>query len=296
MAARNALLLAAAALANATLTSFTGAAEAATPTLAELPLMTAPAFSATAPRTVAKGGETPIRVFPSANGSVIIVHRDAGGSPQTQQLPPADRQRLSTTPGLSACVGWAQQASTGFRQSLLYMNRDQPVMAVRTEVFEEGKESATLRVADYWVDPKTGGVQPVSAPIELVLRRATALNEPSIYAFRTATSVVLVAGSAQGSNFQGSSGKTMSSQCDAAFAEIEIKDGAGTVQGLLNVLTMIEETRARTPDAPPTTMPFQRQLHVSASISQTSRDPAPLFSISTRWLTDLPPQFKVQKL
>lgn len=297
----------------------TNAASAA-PSLADVPLASLPPIPTSAPKSVPKGNDSPLRVFPSANGTVIVVHKDAGGSQQAQQLGGNERAKLSTTPGISACVGWSQQSVAAFRQTLLYMNKDQSVMAVRTEVLEERPDGASLLVSDFWVDAKTTGVAVASPTVTIPLRRVSAPSEAAIYAFRTEKaaspvpaadtakpgetvkapdkeqSVVLVAGSVQGGNFQGSSGRTMSSQCDIAFAEIDVKDGAGTVQGQVNKMLVIEETRPRAPDTPPSTMPFQRSLQISASVSQTSRDPSPLFSISTRWLTDLPAQFKMQKL
>lgn len=296
----------------------------AAPSLAELPLADLPAVPTNPPKSVPKGGDAAVLVMPTNNGTVLVIHKESGASPHIPQITAADRARLTTTPGVSACVGWSQQAVSAFRQSVLYMNKEQSVMAVRTEVLEERPDGASLKVSDYWVDPKTGGAQAIGAPVSIPLLRVTSAKDAAIYAFRTEKAgpprapapanadadvkaeaakppekertVVLVAGAVQGANFQASSGRNMSSQCDVAFAEIDVKDGSGTVQGQFNKMLTIEETRQKSPDAPPSTMPFQRALHVSASVSQTSRDPSPLFSISTRWLTELPPQFKVQKL
>jgi hypothetical protein len=269
-----------------------------------------------------------LRLFSAPNAAVIAVPRDIGASPQLTSLTEANRAELRTEPGRSACVSFGNQVGA-FRQSMLYVYRDGTKTPVRVETLQERDGGAVLHVADFWVDAKTKAAVAAQPPVDVPLARVTGPNEPAVYAYRVespapsqpaaassekanpatrpaagakpaapTSTVVLVMGSSQRSNFRASSGRVLTSQCPIAFGEIDLQAGGGTVVGELTRRLMIEETLPSTAPAGavPSRMPFDRNLSVTASVSQTSADPVPLLSIRTRWTTEMPAKFVEQRL
>jgi hypothetical protein len=315
-------------LVGATLSASTAAATP--PSWAALPVANVPVLAAKdGPASIPATATMPddLRLFPAPNAALIAVPRDGGDSPQLGGLTPANRAELRSEPGRSACVSYGSQVGS-FRQSMLYVYKDRSTAPVRVETLQERGNAATLHIADFWVDAKTKAAVAAQPPIDLELTRITGPDEPAVYAYRVerepppptvtaaasganpapgpaakvppspSSTVVLVVGAAQRSNFRLSSGRVVSSQCKIAFGEIDVQAGGGTVVGELTRRVMIEETLPPTaaPGAIPTRMPLDRNLTITASVSQTSSDPVPLLSIRTHWTTELPAKFVEQRL
>lgn len=262
-----------------------GVASAAPPRAAELPLAQSPPLLEAAERPQA---------IPA--GATVAGVRVVGARP-----PPA-RRRAPPTPGTSvevstdapdqACASVGTAGRDAFRATSVFVDRSEGVVPVRLETLRESPGGAALVVTDLWVDTASLGAQHARRVEVPLAKVATGPLGASVYAFRDAGTVQLIVPIDGSGQVQTSDGLFVSASCATLRAQLRSERGrAALVTGFF----MKQTAAIDASDDQPAVAPVSVRVGLSASLSQTSRDPEPVLSVVVRALDELPAPPKPRK-
>lgn len=266
-----------------------GSASGATPRTAELPLVQVPPLP-----DLSKKPDS----IPAGSSVTGIRVAGPGGAPLA---PPRKGRRVMPPPGVSvevstdapdqACVSVASAGRDGFRATSMFLDRSEGVVPVRVETLREGADAA-LAVVDLWVDTVTLGVQQAKRTELPLAKVASGPLGAAAYAFRDAAAVQLVVPSGNNGQVQTGDGQFISASCATLRTELKTERGkSAVVSGFFMKQTPAVEASEGQPAIPPMAI----RLGLSASLSQTSRDPDPVLSVVVRALDEVPTPPKPRK-
>lgn len=271
------------------------AAPAARPALGDIPEAAVPELPVLdqRPASIAAGssvGDLRVNAGPNNGMPPPTHHGHFRGKRAAVPTPAASTQaEITGEKPENVCVSVLVNGRDAFRSSSMFLESYEGVMPVRIESVKEAGDRATLSIVDAWVDPATLGAKEIRR-VEVPLRRlATGPLGSSVYAFRSKNVVNLVVPAGMNGQLNASDGRVVSASCAVARAELPAERGKGaTLTGFFTRQTPAIEAKDGLAAVPPMTI----RVGLSASSSQTSRDPDPVISVVLRALDEIPPNVR----
>lgn len=179
---------------------------------------------------------------------------------------------------LYTLTGWLDALEEAPSSKGVTMSVHAGVMPMRQERLIEAPDgSAALEVADLWVDPATLGARVHATTRVPLTRLAGGPGEFAVHGLRAGGVLHVVAPTERPSVFRDGDGGVRSVECGHVRVPLEVQPEAGSM-ALIGAF----------PKRPPAPIPRvdaneDRQLAVHVSLSQVSRDPAPVLGVTIAW-------------
>jgi hypothetical protein len=279
----------------------------------DLPLGSVPPVPTKKPGYVGAHERTP--------GVHVVAVPGGGGGNGAQIFASAEEEKATLSGAVSGLQGCFSQSlehmgadawSLGETRLMVWSNEGESVVPVRSErlVEDASQEKATLEIVDAWVDPRTKGAKTIARTSLPLVRVGGVLDDLRVYAARQEGASgkllhVVVKRSASGARFMMQAfeveGRVPSrGACEHAHVTVRADAPTGDVTVVRTnvVLPSREKTGESKPEvrteadivraaeATPEGGPVEvrlREAEVSVGASQTTRDKAPVVSVSFGW-------------
>jgi hypothetical protein len=175
---------------------------------------------------------------------------------------------------------WADPAADPLEVASETVRVHAGVMPFRIERLVEAEGgAAALEVQDVWVDPATQGAR-VHASARLPLTRLAADPGLAVYGLRAGAALHVVVPTTQAATIVDAEGGFRTAQC--AHARAPMDPPARGHGAMLQILAFPRPEEAPIPWADPRAT-LERPRSISVSLTQLSRDPAPILSVRMAW-------------
>jgi hypothetical protein len=255
--------------------------------LADLPQATVgglPAMDKRPSEVDAAGRVAGLTISPVGPGMPAPPRRNKKGKMSPAPIVPGQVQ-VQVAGNEGSCVSVLVQGRDTFRSTPMFVDASEGVLPIRVESITEKGDAASLTIVDAWVDPTSGGakeIRHVDIPLAKVAQGPA--GAPA-YAFRDGNVIQLVTPAGSNAQLSNPDGQTFASSCGVLRGELAVEKGkSATMTGFFTHQTKPIEAKDGFAAVPP--MAFR--VAISASASQTSRDPEPLLSFVVRPLDPIP--------